>query len=307
MTRFPGGQSFAFTVVDDADEGNVENLAPVYSLLTDLGLRVTRLVWALPGDSGPTKAQSLADPTYRAFVTGLRDAGHEIGLHGVRDGHSPRDVVRDGLARFVDVVGAPPRVHCNHASNRDNLYWGPDRLRGRAARLLYHAATRGRRRGVSLGHREESAYFWGDLCREHVTYVRNFVFDEIDVLRVNPTLPYRDPSTPYVRWWFSSSEGASVDSFCRMIAPERQDRLEASGGVCIMYTHFAAGFCAGGSVHPGFAEGMRRLARKGGWFPPAGELLDWLRETRGSGDIPARERARMERRWLAAKLRTGTA
>jgi hypothetical protein len=306
MAPFPGGKRFAFSVFDDTDGGTVENLAPVYALLGELGIRVTKSVWPLPGARGSSAGQTLADPQYRRFALGLREAGHELGLHGVRDGHSPRDVVREGLARFEEVAGGPPRVHCNHSVNRDNLYWGPERLRGRATRLAYNAATRWRRAGGSLGHCEGSEYFWGDLCRERVSYVRNFVFDEIDLLRVNPTLPYRDPSTPFVPWWFSSSEGGTADSFCRMIRPENQDRLEQGGGVCIMYTHFAAGFAANGSVRPDFAERMRRLARRDGWFPPVAELLDWLRESRGAGEVPARERARMERRWLLSKLRRGT-
>jgi hypothetical protein len=307
MAQLPDGRRFAFTVFDDADEGNVENLSPIYALLSDLGLRVTRSVWPLPGTRGPSRAQTLADPGYRDFVRGLRAQGHELGLHGVRDGDSPREVVREGLARFEEVAGGPPRVHCNHFTNRDNLYWGPDRLRGRTTRLAYRAATLGRGRGDSLGHREGSEYFWGDLCRERVTYVRNFVFDEVDLLRINPTLPYRDPETPFVPWWFSSSEGADVDSFCRRLAPEQQDRLEASGGVCIMYTHFAAGFCADGKVRPDVAALLRRLAGRPGWFPPVSELLDRLRASRGTGELPARERARMERRWLLSRLRGGTA
>ena len=57
-------------------------------------------------------------------------------------------------------------------------------------------------------------------------------------------MPYHDPDRPYVNAWFAASEGADVTAFNRCLSEEHQDRLEAEGGACIMYTHFASGFCA---------------------------------------------------------------
>ena len=51
---------------------------------------------------------------------------------------------------------------------------------------------------------------------------------------------------------------------------------------------------------------MQRLAAKNGWFVPVANLLDYLRAQRGLHQLAAADRARLERRWLAYKLRVGT-
>ena len=44
---FPEGRKFAFTILDDTDDATVENVRPVYDLLTELGFRTTKTVWPL--------------------------------------------------------------------------------------------------------------------------------------------------------------------------------------------------------------------------------------------------------------------
>ena len=44
---------FNFSIFDDADNGTVENTAPVYRLLEELGLRTTKSVWPLRGPGNP--------------------------------------------------------------------------------------------------------------------------------------------------------------------------------------------------------------------------------------------------------------
>jgi hypothetical protein len=90
------------------------------------------------------------------------------------------------------------------------------------------------------------------------------------------------------------------------LAEPNQDRLEAAGGACIMYTHFANDFCREGRVDPQFERLMRRLAAKGGWFVPVGTLLDFLVERTGGHQITKSERTKLERRWLWHKVRVGT-
>jgi hypothetical protein len=172
--------------------------------------------------------------------------------------------------------------------------------------VLYDVATRFRRRHYFLGHLERSDYFWGDLCKQHIQYVRNLVFDEINVEKLNPTLPYHDPAKPWVNFWFSAGDGGDAQRFCRLISEENQDRLEREEGVCIVYTHLGAGFCVNGEVHPRLARLLRRFVAKAGWFVPVGELLDYLRGRRNGHCIEDRELAAMERRWLWYKVRSGT-
>jgi hypothetical protein len=172
-------------------------------------------------------------------------------------------------------------------------------------RVGYNLATRFAHANFFQGHVPDSPYFWGDICKQKIEYVRNFVFDEINLDRVNPTMPYQDSNKPFVNYWFSSSEGDTADSFCKMLREENQDRLEAEQGVCIMYTHFGKGFC-NGVLHPEFERLMRRLSRMAGWFVPVSELLDYLKLTRGPSVIPATELKRMETRWLLSKIRRGS-
>lgn len=307
MNRFPGNKKFAFTIFDDTDGSTVENIRPVYRLLAELGLRTTKSVWVLPNvvDARIVGA-TLADSDYRQFVAGLGSDGFEVGLHNVRNFDAPRELVQLGFDRFHELMGFLPRTHCNHDTNRENLYWGPARLESRALRAIYNVATRHRYRGFYHGHTERAPYFWGDLCQRHISYVRNFVFDEVNMDRVNPTMPYHDPSKPYVNFWFSSTEGGTVESFCRNLSEANQDRLEAEGGVCIVYTHFAAGFFRNGELDAKFVGLMRRLAKKDGWFVPVAPLLDHLRKTRATSVVSQSERASMERRWLWSKFYNGT-
>ena len=300
---YPGNRRFALTIVDDTDGSTLENTRPVYEFLRSLGFRTTKTVWPLAGRNA--NGSSLEDPAYAEFVRQLQAWGNEIALHNVQDGSADRARIEAGLERFCQVVGSHPRTHCNHMSNRDNLYWGPARLRSPIVRWSYQLASRFRDCGRFTGHIPESPYFWGDLCRQRIEYVRNLVWDEINLENINPTLPYTDASKPYVRFWFSSCDGANVDSFCRLLCDANQQRLEDQAGVAIVYTHFASGFCHDGRLDPRFVLVMKGLANRNGWFVPVAELLDFRRQQLGDLEIPAGELKRMERRWLRYKMRVG--
>ena len=94
--------------------------------------------------------------------------------------------------------------------------------------------------------------------------------------------------------------------FVECISEAAQDRLEAEGGACIMYTHFASGFQDHGRLNRQFQTLMEKLATKNGWFVPAGTLLDHLLATNGHHDIANHERRRLERNWLREKIFVGT-
>lgn len=307
MRRFPGSRTFAFSIFDDTDHSTVENIRPVYRLLTELGVRITKSVWPLAAVSGaPIAGSTLQEKAYLDFVLWLQSEGFEVGLHNVRNHDAERQVIEKGFEEFHALLGRFPRIHCNHSSNRENIYWGSTRLTSPMVRFGYNLATRFTRKNYFQGHVESSPYFWGDICSRHISYVRNFVFDEINLDRVNPGMPYHDRTKPFVRFWFSSSEGGNAESFCKMICEANQDQLQAEGGVCVMYTHFGNGFVQGGSVRPDFERLIRRLAKMNGWFVPVSTLLDHLRENKAGSDISATELARMERRWFFSKLLKGS-
>jgi hypothetical protein len=301
MSRFPNNKKFAFTILDDTDLSTVENVSPVYRLLAELGMRTTKSVWPLASvRDGRLGGCSLQDSDYLKFILDLKDLGFEISLHNVRNHHSTREMIKQGLEEFRKLTDCYPRVQANHSTNRDNIYWGPARFN--RLRLLYRAGTALQDGHIFEGHDPDTPFFWGDLCREKVDYVRNFVFREINLDRVNPTMPYHDPARPFVNYWFSSCRGGNANSFCKTLCEANQDRLEAEGGVCIMYVHFACGFVKRGVVDSRTEQLLRRLAGRDGWFVSVSTLLDFLRDERRATIIPATELTSMEQRWAFDKV-----
>ncbi len=302
MNRFPDNKKFAFTIFDDTDLSTVENIQPVYRLLAELGMRTTKSVWPLASVSeGKFSGSSLQDPEYLALMLQLRDLGFEIALHNVRNHHATRDMVRQGLEEFRRLIGYYPVVHANHSRNAENVYWGAARFRSLKPFYAIGSSITGAR--TFTGHHAESDCFWGDLCQEHIKYVRNFVFREINLDRVNPSMPYHESGKPLVNYWFSSCNGADLEHFCELLSEENQDKLEREGGVCIVYTHFACGFVENGRVHPRVEELLRRLAARPGWFVPVSTLLDHLRAQR-SPSISRAEILSMECRWARDRFRS---
>lgn len=304
--EWPGGKPFAFTVFDDADQDRMSNTQPVYDFLAALGFRTTKSVWTLDGlRPGANSGLSTADPAYLAWILSLRNSGFEIGFHGARYHSSPREDTRLALDRFREQFGADPRTFANHFQNEESIHWGSGRLVG-LTRAVHRAATF-RHPVRPSGHVEGSPFFWGDLCHERIAYVRNFVFREIDTLRCCPFMPYRDPALPWVRAWFASSEGGDLRSFVQTVSERAQDRLEERGGACIMYAHFAKGFYDGSRLDPRFVALMERLAAKGGWFVPVGDLLDHLAARQGGiREITPSQRRALQWRWLLPKLVSGS-
>lgn len=303
---WPEGKRFAFSVFDDSDFATVDNVAPVYALLEDLGFRTTKSVWARAPIGTPViGGQTCDDPDYRDWSIGLEARGFEIGSHGATPSTTPRDRVIESLDRFRELFGHDPAAFANHSGCRKSIYWGAARVTG-IHRLAYNVMTRFSRADEFRGHVVGDPLFWGDVCRERIRYVRNFTFDDIDTLAACPMMPYHDPERPFVRAWFASSEGADVEAYNRCLDEAAQDRLEAAGSACIMYTHFASGFVRDGVLDPRFRVLMTRLAEKGGWYVPVTNLLDHLATGRGDSPIPTRDRARLERRWLRSKIHVGS-
>jgi hypothetical protein len=296
MTTFPNNRQFAFTIFDDTDLSTRDNIGPIYRLFDDLGIRTTKSVWPLAStEEGRLGGSSLQDPKYLNFVLALKNAGVEIALHNVRNICSVREQVESGLEEFRRLIGTYPRIHTNHSHNRENIYWGPARFSHISP--LYRSLTRFRHQ-VFEGHIEGSKYFWGDLCSQRIDYVRNFVFREINLDRINPSMPYHDEQRPFVKMWFSSSDAPDCASFCELVKEANQDRLEEEHGICIVYTHLACGFVNDGVVNPRVEFLLRRLTSKRGWFVPVSTLLDFRRQQRQTGSISRSEMLRMERRWL---------
>jgi hypothetical protein len=302
---WPDGRRFAFTIFDDPDGQSLETTKLVYSFLGDLGFRTTIGVWPLDirreTNSG---GETCGNPEYRGLLQELQSRGFEIGFHNAAPFSTMRAETIEALDLFERYFGHAPAVMANHY-NEDAIYWGPARLSG-WRRSLYNLITLGRTRNRFFGQIEGHPSFWGDVCRERIRYCRNFVYSDINTLRMNPWMPYVDPERPYVQRWYSASEGHKAPAFLKTLADTNQDCLEAEGGACIMYTHFGHGYVQDGKLTGEFQRTMERLARKNGWFVPVTTLLDFLAKSRGVTTLTDDVRSRMETRWLWEKLFRGT-
>jgi hypothetical protein len=301
-TAWPGGKRFAFTVFDDPDAQTLATGRPVYEFLAELGFRTTKGVWPVRGPGVPSdRGQTCAEDDYRAWVEDLQARGFEIGFHNATSHTSTREETRRALDTFARYFGSFPSAMTNHYNCDEAIYFGDCRLSG-WRRGFYNTVTRGRNRHFH-GHVAGDNRFWGDLCRARVKYVRNFVFHDVDTLAACPWMPYHDPARPFVNYWFVSSQGTNLPAFVDRLSEENQDRLEESGGACLMHTHFGHGFVTGGRLVPRFVRLMERLARRPGWFVPVSTLLDHVLAGRTERVLTHGQRAALERRWLLQSLR----
>jgi hypothetical protein len=304
---WPGGKEFAFSIFDDTDLTVPGNFEAVYDLLGSLGMRTTKSVWPATGtDLVPRGAQGSTcdDPEYLSTVLQLQRSGFEIGYHNSYFAGLPRQRIDQALEHFRSLFGSYPSSMANHAESSEGIYWGHERVSG-VAQLFYRARLRRFGANPHQGHIRNSRYFWGDLCRQRIRYVRNFVFGEIDTLAACPVMPYYDPDRPFVQAWYAASNGQILSSCLDLLAEHNQDRLEESGGACIVYTHLGSGFQQGNTVDKRFAELIRRIAGKRGWFVPVTTVLDHIRSQQGLTMLTAAQRRRLEWRWFAHKFVAG--
>jgi hypothetical protein len=297
--QFSGGKRFALAIIDDTDVATVQNTAPVYDLLEHVGITATKTVWPVGCPEGSRNfsiSQTLENDDYRQFVTALRRRGFEITWHGATMESSQRERTVAALDRFAEIFGDYPHIHANHAENRENLYWGAERIDDAfLKRLLRRLSSQAG--DYYVGHVPGSPYWWGDLCAEHITYARNLTFNDLNLAAINPSMPYRDPARPLAPWWFSAANADDVDEFRELLASKNQQRLEDEGGFTIVATHFGKGFVRGGRLDPEVRARLEELAARPGWFPSVGELLGWLRAHRAEEKLPAGEWRRMQWRW----------
>ena len=303
--NFPDGKRFAFTILDDTDDATLENVKPVYDALRAHGMRTTKTVWPVDCPEGSRiffAADTLQRKAYLEFVRRLSADGFEVAFHGATMESSRRDRTMRALEILKREFGAYPRLFCNHGHNQDNLYWGHKRFR---TSWLRRAAALLRKEGASYyqGEVKDTAYFWGDLCLQYIRYVRNWTFPCLNMLEVNPEMPYRLPSTPYVNLWFSTTDAPEVQDFVRLLVRENVDRLEDAGGLCIISTHLGKGFAKDGVLDPRVEGILRDFSRRRGWYVPVSEMLDYLVQTQGKGrPLGSWSTALLETRYLVHKL-----
>lgn len=272
--KWPCEYDFAFTVVDDTDGATVKNVKPVYDYLYEKGIITTKTCWVYRSRDNIYTGECLEDENYKNFLLDLKEKGFEIGFHNAGSGGFKREETTAAFEKFKDIFGDYPSIHINHSNNTENIYWGNKRFSG-IVKWIYKI-----KRGAikSLGDDEGSEYFWGDLCKKHIKYIRNRTFNGINTLKADKRLVYRETGKEkYSNYWFSSSDGMRLKPFLKLLTKENIDRLEKEKGLCIVYTHFAYDFVdENGNLDEKFKETIDYIASKNGWFAPAGVILDYV-------------------------------
>jgi len=300
---YPEGKLFAFTIVDDTDGQTLETVRPVYDELASLGLRTTKTVWVKRPAAEPSRRCDQGDTLERCcyvdYLKQLQDKGFELALHNVSSQSNKRADVIEGIEQFRNIFGAYPKINVHHEKNLENLYCDvahnanriPQPYRSALFRRIHRLRSLLRRRETEdsaprrqecSGENPESEYFWGDICKSRIKYVRSNVFiTDLNTVKLCPSMPEPFPDTPYVNYWFYSSEGQNSTVFNRILNRRNIRKLQIEHGCSILYTHFGKGFTIQVNgryeLNERTKHGLRGIAAaQDGWFAPAGDILDRL-------------------------------
>ncbi len=251
-----------FCITDDTDAATTASVRVVYDALDRLDLKATKTVWpfepvepcGIPATPASTlRGVTLEDPAYRAYCRHLASRGFEIALHGASAGNNRRERTRAAFEQLEGEFGNAGTYIC-HSKNADNIYWEEKVAPNAPTRRLLALYSRHR----CFGEEEGSPYFWGDVCREKVRWIRLFRTRSTDTLAVDPTMPYFEPGKPFVRGWFT----ATKRSFHDCTTPEALDRLAEGHGLTVLYQYLHR-YADGASIDPTFHADAARLAADG--------------------------------------------
>jgi hypothetical protein len=251
-----------FCMLDDTDGASLESVKIVYEHLDSIGLCTTKTVWAfepreasgIPPLPGPVAGGvTLETPAYREYCAELARRGNEIALHGASAGNNRRERTLAALGVLEREFGAPGHTYVCHAKNAENPYWQQRAVAAGPLRWMMNAlASRYR----CSGEDPASPYFWGDVCRARVRFMRLFRTARINTLAANPSMPYHEREKPWVRGWFTSTERGLDEC----TTPEALASLGFENGLCLVRQHLSR-FAnpRTGRVHDSFKHAMRRL------------------------------------------------
>lgn len=305
---FPGGKRCAFSVFDDTDVATLESIRPVYDYLSEHGIYTTKTVWSIDweGPSDYEGSHTLQNPAYAAYAQELKRRGFEIAFHGAGMESSERGQIDKALANFREAIGGYPTSNAAHGRNRDNLYWGTERFTYWITKRLYSLLS-GDDRNYFQGHVKSSPYFWGDIARERIKYVRSFTYTGINLLERTTPVVYRNKKTPFVNAWFLTNDAENVEEFNALLSRANQEKLEKEGGLCIISTHFGKGFVKGDQLNAETARLLHELSKRECWFAPVSDLLDYYVSQVGLETLSAWQLLRLELSWfLDARRRRRT-
>jgi len=298
--NWPKKKEFAFTIIDDTDNSNINNIKPIYDYLTSKNIKTTKTVWVYPSRDRYT-GQTLQNNNYYKFIKLLKSDGFDIQLHNVGSGNFSRTEIIKGLDEFKQKLGKYPNMHINHCSNSDNLYWGHKRF-GMILRKTMQIIEGSKKR--FYGDEINSNYFWGDVAKEKIKFIRNRVFNGINTLKYDPKMPFREKRKIFSNYWFSSSDGHNLKQFNNLVTKSNIDKLKREKGLCIVYTHFASDFVdQQGKLDEIFKENINYLSKQNGWFVPANDILEYLLSQKKKDYVSSSYINKLDLRWLIDKIK----
>lgn len=300
---YPDGKSFIFTIFDDTDVATLNYIKPIYDRFIELNMKTTKTVWPLgySGESHYKGSHSLEDQSYLEYIQFLQKQGFEISFHGASMNSREREEIIKALESFHEHFGTYPKSYAAHSDNRDNLYWGKDRFSLSIFKTAYNLLS-STPSDYFQGHVDGSPFFWEDLAKQHIQYMRNFTFDGINLLNKKCPLPYKNPKKPWSNFWFYTCDADNVESFNALFCEENQDQLVREKGVCIVSTHLGKGFTVDGRLHPETDRLLTRLSKENGWFAPVTDVLNFLADHQKTDILSLAQLIKLESEWFVDAL-----
>jgi len=168
----------------------VENIKPIYDLLETLGFRTSKTAWmkkCVGRSKNFYRSQTMEEPEYAEYVHSLKK----------RDSRSVSTAPRWNRVLGIN-FGCPGKIQGTFRGiPEDSLQ--PCRKQGQpllGSGTVQHAGIPSCLQidpffesTLLSGQDPESDFFWGDACRNHIKYMRNFCYDEVNVLKINPSMP----------------------------------------------------------------------------------------------------------------------
>jgi len=315
-TFWPDNKSFAFTIIDDTDNSTLENAPSVYDYLYEKRVLTTKSVWVRDGCTSSdvyknVMGTTLIDKEYSDWVKSLQNKGFEICLHSMTWSASTREQIIDGFIFFESLFGkSKVLIQHNDFKSNESIYWGSKRLIfpfNFIFKVISKFTSKLSNSRIYQGENKNSIYFWGDICKERVEFMRNLIFPSVNLFNITPKVVHKRNNTKYVNNWFISCEAPDVTSFVKLLSNENIEKLSNENGLCIIYTHFGNNFVENGVLNESFKKVIDILTSKNGWFVPASEIFyHFEKKSNGIKKLTYFEELQLSFKWLRWKIFHGS-
>ncbi len=259
LSWLPGSYLAAVSITDDPDNSSFSRFKAMYDFLMEIKFPTTRAMWVYPKSeytgTPPLKidftAPLLSDPECLQYCKKLHSKGFEICLHGASCGNNNRKRTLDALNFLEEHFEQSPIFIC-HSKNAENLYWDANTANLSVEKKLLQLYTKNR----CFGEIPESQYFWGDICRDKINFIRLYRTRSLNTLAFNPSMPYHDFSKPFVNYWFSATKGYIPNLF----SENSLDQLCEQNGASILYQYMHKYVNEDLTIPKQLREAMERVA-----------------------------------------------